>query len=47
VNFRGGIDWLRECGVEVLDLHSQECVAMLAKYIRENPEIWKEDIGKE
>lgn len=47
VNFRGGIDWLRECGVEVLDLHSQECVEMLAKYIRENPQIWKEDIGKE
>jgi len=47
VNFRGGIDWLRECGVEVLDLHSQECIEMLAKYIRENPEIWKEDIGKE
>lgn len=47
VNFRGGIDWLRECGVEVLDLHSQECIEMLAKYIRENPQIWKEDIGKE
>jgi cytosine deaminase len=47
VNFRGGIDWLRECGVEVLDLHSQECIEMLANYIRENPEIWKEDIGKE
>ena len=47
VNFRGGIDWLRECGIEVVDLHSQECIEMLAKYIRENPEIWNEDIGKE
>lgn len=47
VNFRGGVDWLRECAIEVVDLHSQECIEMLAKYIRENPEIWKEDIGKE
>ena len=47
VNFRGGMDWLRKCSIEVVDLHSQECIEMLAKYIRENPEIWKEDIGKE
>src|ERR1700724_4795451 len=45
VNFQGGIDWLRENGVEVMDLESSECIEMLAKYIRENPAIWKEDIG--
>ena len=27
--FQGGIDWLRECGVEVIDLDSQECVDLL------------------
>jgi cytosine deaminase len=47
VNFSGGIDWLRECGVEVIDLHSEECIEMLARYIRENPKIWNEDIGRE
>ena len=47
VNFQGGIEWLRENGVEVIDVHSQECIEMLAKYIRENPEIWNEDIGEE
>lgn len=47
VNFRGGIDWLRENGVEVIDLHSSECIQMLAKYIRENPAVWNEDIGNE
>src|SRR5580765_7203386 len=26
VNFQGGVDWLRENGVEVIDLHSQECI---------------------
>src|SRR3981081_452793 len=44
-NFRGGIDWLRENGTEVIDLHSEECVRMLAKYIADHPDIWNEDIG--
>jgi cytosine deaminase len=47
VNFRGGIDWLRENGVAVVDLHSQECIQLLAKYIEDNPAVWKEDIGEE
>jgi cytosine/creatinine deaminase len=47
VNFSGGITWLRENGVEVIDLNSQECVRMLADYIAANPEVWNEDIGSE
>jgi cytosine deaminase len=47
VNFRGGIDWLRECGVTVIDLDSAECVKLLAEYIAANPQIWNEDIGEE
>ncbi|HKO42746.1 MAG TPA: nucleoside deaminase [Pyrinomonadaceae bacterium] len=47
VNFAGGVDWLREKGVEVVDLASPECIDMLAKYIREHPEVWNEDIGEE
>lgn len=46
-NFQGGLDWLRSLGVQVIDLDSQECAAMLAKYIRENPELWNEDVGRE
>jgi creatinine deaminase len=45
VNFRGGIDWLRENGIEIIDLHSTECIELLADYIRKNPVIWNEDIG--
>ncbi len=45
VNFRGGIDWLREAGVRVIDLEDRECVEMLGDYIAANPEIWNEDIG--
>src|SRR3984885_15605858 len=47
VNFPGGLDWLRENGVEVIDLHSQECVELLANYIAANPAVWHEDIGEE
>jgi creatinine deaminase len=46
-NFQGGLAWLRTLGVQVIDLDSQECASMLAKYIRENPEVWNEDIGQE
>jgi cytosine/creatinine deaminase len=47
VNFRGGIDWLRENGVEVIDLQSGECIRLLADYTAANPAIWHEDIGEE
>ena len=44
--FQGGIDWLRENGVEVIDLDSQECVDLLGGFIERHPEIWNEDIGE-
>jgi len=47
VNFRGGIDWLRENGIEVVDLQSRECIELLAQFVNAHPEIWKEDIGEE
>jgi len=47
VNFRGGIDWLRKHGVEVVDLNSAECIKLLGDYIRANPGVWNEDIGEE
>jgi len=46
-NFVGGTEWLKENGVEVINLNSQECIEMLADYISANPEVWKEDIGEE
>ncbi len=46
-NFQGGIEWLRSLGVKVIDLDSPECFALLADYIRKNPEVWNEDIGQE
>ena len=46
VNFAGGVSWLREAGIEVVDLANGECIEMLAAFIREHPEIWNEDIGE-
>ena len=44
--FQGGIDWLRERGVAIVDLDSSECVELLTTFIRAHPEIWNEDIGE-
>lgn len=47
VSFRGGLDWLIENGIRVIDLHSQECIDLLQKFIADNPAVWHEDIGEE
>ena len=46
-NFQGGATWLREQGVEIINLDSAECVALLANFIAEHPDVWHEDIGLE
>ncbi|MGI8561693.1 MAG: nucleoside deaminase [Luteimonas sp.] len=46
VNFDGGVDWLRENGVEVVDLADPRCIKMLGDWIATNPEVWNEDIGE-
>ena len=45
--FERGLDWLRASGVDVIDLHDQECIDLLGDYIRANPEVWNEDIGED
>jgi cytosine deaminase len=45
--FPGGLDWLRENGVEVIDLDSAACRELLDGYIQAHPEVWNEDIGEE
>lgn len=46
-NFEGGIAWLRENGVLVIDMNSDECKKILADYIAAHPAVWNEDIGEE
>ena len=44
--FQGGIEWLRENGVTVIDLDNAECKVLLGKFIALHPETWNEDIGE-
>src|SRR6201988_1706350 len=46
VNFSGGLDWLRQNGVRVVDLNSAECIEMLGGWIRSTPAVWNEAIGE-
>jgi creatinine deaminase len=43
--FAGGCDELRALGIEVIDLDSAECKAMMDEFITARPELWNEDIG--
>jgi cytosine deaminase len=45
--FAGGLDWLRENGVEIIDLDNAECRDLLARFIVLRPQVWNEDIGEE
>jgi cytosine deaminase len=41
------LDWLQQSGVEIIELQSEECARMLAKYVAEHLAVWEEDIGEE
>ncbi|MBU0489722.1 MAG: nucleoside deaminase [Bacteroidetes bacterium] len=44
--FTGFEDLLRQNGVEVVVANNQECREMMETFIRNNPELWNEDIGE-
>ena len=58
VNFTGGDNgathskcgttpqFLKSAGIELIDLRDQQCIDMMARFIREQPELWNEDIGR-
>src|SRR3954466_9804389 len=37
--FQGGVDWLRESGVTVIDLDSEACFELLQSFITAHPEV--------
>ena len=45
-DFQEGLDWLRELGVEVVELASEECAELLAGFVEADPHLWNEDIGE-
>jgi cytosine deaminase len=46
VNFKGGPEFMRAHGIEVIDVADPTCIAMMSDFIKAHPELWYEDIGK-
>lgn len=44
--FLGAEHWLRERGVELIQLADSRCIALMERLQREKPDLWAEDIGK-
>jgi cytosine/creatinine deaminase len=44
--FAGAKEFMESHGVEITDLHNPECIRMMREFIRANPALWNEDIGK-
>jgi cytosine/creatinine deaminase len=43
--FMGEEDLLRARGVEVVVLQDERCIALMRRFIAENPALWNEDVG--
>jgi creatinine deaminase len=43
--FRGPEDYLRSRGVSLEVLNAHECIRLMTDFIREQPQLWHEDIG--
>ncbi|NLV80417.1 MAG: nucleoside deaminase [Rhodococcus sp.] len=43
--FAGGIEWLAGAGVDVTVLDDPRCVALMTRFVDEQPDLWNEDIG--
>jgi len=46
VTFSGGPEFMKEHGVEVIDLDLNECKKLMTDFIEANPKLWFEDIGE-
>ncbi|KAI7033472.1 hypothetical protein KC317_g14605, partial [Hortaea werneckii] len=44
--FVGGDEYLRQRGIEVVNLKNAECEHLMKEFIKEHPEDWYEDIGE-
>ncbi|MBL8791040.1 MAG: nucleoside deaminase [Rhizobiales bacterium] len=47
VNFGGNEEFLRSRGVEVVVVNDPDCIDLMARFIREKPALWNEDIAED
>lgn len=45
-NFLGGEDFMKQNGVNIVNLNDSDCKQMMKAFIVEHPELWNEDIGE-
>ncbi|KAK4499458.1 hypothetical protein PRZ48_009973 [Zasmidium cellare] len=45
--FVGGEEYLKQRGIEVINLHNAECEQLMKDFIQKHPEDWYEDIGED
>jgi cytosine deaminase len=45
-NFLGAEDLFAQRGVRLVVLNDEECVQMMADFIRDRADLWNEDIGR-
>ena len=45
--FGGNEEFLTQRGVEVIVVNDADCIALMQRFIKENPELWAEDIAEE
>ncbi len=43
--FPGAEAFMKQHGIEVINMDNQECVDLMERMIREKPDLWNEDIG--
>lgn len=43
--FQGAEEFMKQHGVEVINLQNPECISMMKTFIEKNPDLWNEDIG--
>jgi creatinine deaminase len=43
--FQGREDWLRDAGIQVVNLDDPRCAALMTEFIARRPDLWDEDIG--
>jgi cytosine deaminase len=44
-NFKGNVEFLQHHGVAVTVLNDASCLELMARFIREKPQLWDEDIA--
>ncbi len=44
--FDGAEEFMKQHGVEIVNLQNEECINMMENFIEAKPELWNEDIGE-